>query len=202
MILGSRPGSPGPGRGASAHSTDTFSGIVLVRAAGNEGVHLILSRFWVEAPRAFDVDDRANSSSPTRAIGGRLLGDQIDERLCNRGLITPERRDLLALRLQDGVDQVKGSIILGFGDVSDGCAPVPQLVPRGEQEFVMAPQVALDRREHLSGRSVELPHGSADILAEAGEPLDGHRGSVVGPADPRSIGGCRPSIARLLCAPA
>jgi hypothetical protein len=60
----------------------------------------------------------------------------------------------------------------------------------------MAPQVALDRREQISGRSVELPHGSAEILAEADKPLDGHRGAVVGPADSRSIGGCRPSIVR------
>src|SRR5206468_1468040 len=47
---------------------------------------------------------------------------------------------------------------LGLGDVSDGCTPLPQLVPRSEQQFVMDPHVVLNGFEHIVGRSVELAH--------------------------------------------
>jgi len=112
-----------------------------------------------------------------------------------RVLISPERRDVLALRPQDVVDQLTGSVVLGLGDVSDGCTPLPQLVPRSEQQFVMDPHVVLNGFEHIVGRSVELAHRSANDFTENGEPLDGHRSSVVGPSGPLRMGGFRSSIA-------
>src|ERR1041384_496570 len=119
MILSSRRGSPAPPRGVRAQYGHLQRYCPRPRS-WQRGRALTLSRVWIEAPRAFDVDDRASSSSRPRAIGGRLLGDQRDERLCDRGPIAPESRDVLALRLQDGSDQIKGSIVLGVGDTSDG----------------------------------------------------------------------------------
>ena len=81
-----------------------------------------------------------------------FLRDQIDECLCDRVSISPDRCDVLALCLQNVADQLTGSVVLRLGDVSNGCIPLPQLVPRGEHEFLMDPHVVLNRFEHIVGR--------------------------------------------------
>src|SRR5207247_10818709 len=114
---------------------------------------------------------------PVRSLLVRLhfLGDQLDARLCDRVGISPDHRDVVALRLQDVVDQLTGSVVLSLRDASNGCTPLPELVPRTEHEFLMNPHVVLNRLEHIVGRSVELAHCAANDFTEAGEPLDGHR---------------------------
>ena len=95
------------------------------------------------------------------------MGDQSDKRLCDRGPIAPESRDVLALRLQDGSDQIKGSIVLGLGDVSDGCAPVPQ--PTAALAPTLAPsekrpdtRLLTDLRQWAPGKW--RPSGGTNVL--------------------------------------
>src|SRR2546428_7030746 len=94
-------------------------------------------------PSRWTCGRRRRRSALLLVVCRRFLHDHLDQPSRDWVLISPERRDPLALSLQDLVDQLTRSLVLAVGDATDRCPPIPHLVPRIEHQVVAAAALIL-----------------------------------------------------------